>query len=122
MAVCSLTRFTITRGVDNEFFFTVKANNSLLPMVIEPSDTFQVKLVRLDDNTTTDIDRPLEVVDALNGKLRFLVTEAESMSLLSERGQKEDRYYLKPVYKLLLEAATVNNGSFIAQLGKVYVG
>ena len=122
MAVCSLTRFTITRGVDNEFFFTVKANNSLLPMVIEPSDTFQVKLVRLDDNTTADIDRPLEVVDAANGKLRFLVTEAESMSLLSERGQKEDRYYLKPVYKLLLEATTVNNGSFIAQLGKVYVG
>lgn len=122
MAVCSLTRFTITRGVDNEFFFTVKANNSLLPMVIEPSDTFQVKLVRLDDNTTADIDRSLEVVDATNGKLRFLVTEAESMSLLSERGQKEDRYYLKPVYKLLLEATTVNNGSFIAQLGKVYVG
>ena len=122
MAVCSLTRFTITRGVDNEFFFTVKANNSLLPMVIAPSDTFQVKLVRLDDNTTADIDRPLEVVDATNGKLRFLVTEAESMSLLSERGQKEDRYYLKPVYKLLLEATTVNNGSFIAQLGKVYVG
>lgn len=122
MAVCSLTRFTITRGVDNEFFFTVKANNSLLPMVIEPSDTFQVKLVRLDDNITADIDRSLEVVDAANGKLRFLVTEAESMSLLSERGQKEDRYYLKPVYKLLLEAATVNNGSFIAQLGKVYVG
>ena len=122
MAVCSLTRFTITRGVDNEFFFTVKANNSFLPMVIAPSDTFQVKLVRLDDNTTADIDRPLEVVDATNGKLRFLVTEAESMSLLSERGQKEDRYYLKPVYKLLLEAATVNNGSFIAQLGKVYVG
>ena len=122
MAVCSLTRFTITRGVDNEFFFTVKANNSLLPMVIEPSDTFQVKLVRLDDNTTADIDRPLEVVDAANGKLRFLVTEAESVSLLSERGQKEDRYYLKPVYKLLLEATTVNNGSFIAQLGKVYVG
>lgn len=122
MAVCSLTRFTITRGVDNEFFFTVKANGSLLPMVIEPADTFQVKLVRLGDNTTADIDRPLEVVDAANGKLRFLVTEAESMSLLSERGQKEDRYYLKPVYKLLLEATTVNNGSFIAQLGKVYVG
>ena len=122
MAVCSVNRFTITRGVDNEFFFTVKANNSLLPMVIEPADTFQVKLVRLDDNTTADIDRPLEVVDAANGKLRFLVTEAESMSLLSERGQKEDRYYLKPVYKLLLEATTVNNGSFIAQLGKVYVG
>ena len=122
MAVCSLTRFTITKGVDNEFFFTVKANNSLLPMVIEPSDTFQVKLIRLEDNTTADIDRLLEIVDATNGKLRFLVTEAETMSLLSERGQKEDRYYLKPVYKLLLEATTVNNGSFIAQLGKVYVG
>ena len=122
MAVCSLTRFTITRGVDNEFFFTVKANNSLLPMVIEPSDTFQVKLVRLDDNTTADIDRPLEVVDTINGKLRFLVTEAESILLVSERGTSADRYYLKPVYKLLLEATTVNNGSFIAQLGKVYVG
>ena len=91
-------------------------------MVIAPSDTFQVKLVRLDDNTTADIDRLLEVIDATNGKLRFLVTEAETIGLVSERGTSADRYYLKPTYKLLLEAVTVNNGSFIAQLGKVYVG
>ena len=122
MAVCSVNRFTITRGVDNEFFFTVKANGSLLPLVIKPSDKFNVKLVRLSDNTTADINRLLEVVDAPNGKLRFFVSSGESLSLLSERGQKEDGYYLKPVYKLLIEAVTVNNGSFIAQLGKVYVG
>ena len=122
MAVCSVNRFTITRGVDNEFFFTVKANGSLLPLVIEPGDTFNIKLVRLSDNTTADIDRLLEVVDAPNGKLRFFVSSGESLSLLSERGQKEDRYYLIPVYKLLIEANTVNEGSFVAQLGRVYVG
>lgn len=122
MAVCSVNKFTITRGVDNEFFFTVKANGSLLPLVIEPSDTFNVKLVRLSDNTTADINRLLEVVDAPNGKLRFFVSSGESLSLLSERGQKEDRYYLIPVYKLLIEANTVNEGSFVAQLGRVYVG
>ena len=122
MAVCSVNKFTITRGVDNEFFFTVKANGSLLPLVIEPSDTFNVKLVRLSDNTTTDINKLLEVVDAPSGKLRFFVSSGESLSLLSERGQKEDRYYLIPVYKLLIEANTVNEGSFVAQLGRVYVG
>lgn len=122
MAVCSVNKFTITRGVDNEFFFTVKANGSLLPLVIEPSDTFNVKLVRLSDNTTADMNRLLEVVDAPNGKLRFFVSSGESLSLLSERGQKEDRYYLIPVYKLLIEANTVNEGSFVAQLGRVYVG
>ena len=122
MAVCSVNKFTITRGVDNEFFFTVKANGSLLPLVIEPSDTFNVKLVRLSDNTTADINKLLEVVDAPNGKLRFFVSSGESLSLLSERGQKEHRYYLIPVYKLLIEANTVNEGSFVAQLGRVYVG
>lgn len=122
MVVGKPPRFVITRGVPNEFYFTVKANNSLLPMVIEPSDTFLVKLVRLDNNTTTDISRSLEVINAAMGRLRLLISKEESLSLMTERGGKEDRYYLKPVYKLLLEANTTNNGPFIAQLGKVYVG
>lgn len=122
MAVCGLVRFTITRNVNNEFFFTVKANNSLLPMVIEPGDTLDVKLIRLDNNSTVDLNKPLEVVDAANGKTRLLISALEAQGLRSERGERADRYYLIPTYKLIIEANTVNNGVFVAQLGRVYVG
>lgn len=122
MAVCKLEKFTITRGVDNEFYFTVKANNSLLPLVLDPSDVITLKLIRLTDNTTVDLEKVLTHVDRLNGKVKLFITEAESNSLLTERGQAEHGYYLKPVYSLLIEANTVSSGYFTARLSKVYVG
>lgn len=122
MAVCKLEKFVITRGVDNEFYFTIKANNSLLPLVISPSDVILLKLVRLTDNTTVDLEKVLEHTDRANGKVKFVVTEAESNNLLTERGQAEHGYYLKPVYSMLIEATTTSSGYFTARLSKVYVG
>ena len=122
MAVCKLEKFTITRGVDNEFYFTVKANNSLLPLVLDPTDVITLKLIRLTDNTTVDLEKTLTHVDRANGKVKLLITEAESNNLLTARGQAEHGYYLKPVYSLLIEATTANSGYFTARLSKVYVG
>ena len=122
MAVCKLDKFTITRGADNEFYFTIKANNSLLPLVLDPTDVITAKLIRLTDNSTIDLEKTLTHVDRLNGKVKLFITEAESNSLLTERGQAEHGYYLKPVYSLLIEATTVVSGYFTARLSKVYVG
>ncbi len=122
MAVCKLEKFTITRGVDNEFYFTVKANNSLLPLVLQPSDSIVLKLIRLEDNTTVDLEKTLEHIDRANGKVRFMVTANEANQLLSKRGHEEHGYYLKPVYSLLIEATTADSGYFTARLSKVYVG
>lgn len=123
MALCSDSRFTITKNVDNDFIFTIKENGKTTPMPIDEGDTFALKLIRLDDNKTIrDLSSNLSVLDALNGKLRFYLTAAEVNTLLSERGPVEDRYYLKPVYSLLIEATTLVNGVFVARIGKVYVG
>lgn len=123
MALCGNDRFTLTRNADNEFIFTIKENGKTTAMPINPSDTFTFKLIRLDDNTTVDdLSSHLTVFDALTGKLRFFITAAEVNALLTARGKVEDRYYLKPVYSLLIEATTVVNGAFVARIGKVYVG
>jgi hypothetical protein len=122
MALCSVPRFTLSRNVDNEFIFTVKENGTTTPMVIDPQDTFLLKLVLLEDNETIDFSKYLEVETAIDGRLRFFITKEEVDELVSERGPKPDRYYLKPVYKLYIEANTVVNGVFVATIGQVYVG
>jgi len=91
-------------------------------MEIDPSDTFLLKLVLLEDNETVAFTQNLEVENAVDGRLRFFITEEEVDNLISERGPKPDRYYLKPVYKLYIEANTVVNGVFVASIGQVYVG
>ena len=116
-----VTKFLIVKGKENEFFFTIKQNESLLPMEITSGDTFRGKLVRLDDDTTVDLDKRLEVVDSVNGKIRLVVTSQEAANLISERGPKEDHYYLKATYKLLLECSTANNGNFTSRINRIYV-
>jgi hypothetical protein len=117
---CDISKFVITKGLDNNFIFTIKADGSTLPMTIEVSDTFQAHLVDL-SNDTTVLTKNLTVVDATNGKTSLVVTAAETATLTGDKGGKVDRYYLKPVYKLLIECSTVNNGDFIAKVPEVYV-
>ena len=114
------TKFTITKGLENTFVFTIKANGSTLPMVIEPTDSFSAKLVLLDDDSVA-ISKGLTVDDAANGKVTLTVTLAESNSLIKDRGSKTDRYYLRPVYKLIIDCDTINNGKFIAKVSEIYV-
>lgn len=117
---CDVAKFTITKGLDNTFVFTIKADGSTLPMEIEGTDTFEAQLVKLSDGTTA-LSKPLAVTDALSGKASLTITSAETSSLVSDKGTKTDRYYLRPTYKLVIDCATVNNGDFIAKVPEVYV-
>lgn len=121
MGVCNLSKFILTKNVDNEFFFVIKENRKTTPMEIKPTDEFILRLIRLEDNNSVDLTKNLEVVDSLNGKLRFYISAGGVNDLLSERGPKEDRYYAKAVYSLIIEANTTINGVFVARIGKVYV-
>jgi hypothetical protein len=116
-----VTKFLIVKGKDNEFFFTIKQNGSFLPMVIESSDTFVGKLILLEDDVTVVLQKNLTVEVAELGKVKLLITEAEAAQLVTERGPKEDHYYLKATYRLLLECNTVNNGQFTARINRIYV-
>lgn len=115
-----LSRFVITKGIDNNFVFTIKADGSTLPMEIVVGDTFTAYLKNMEDGTTV-LTKTLTVIDALKGKVQLVVTEAEADALVSDRGNKEDRYYLRPNYKLLLGCSTTNNGDFIAKIDNIYV-
>jgi hypothetical protein len=128
MSTCN-DRFNITRGYDNTFVFTIKANGSTLPMEIAVGDTFTASLVRLCEqegvstcpNPRPIVDKALNVVDALSGKVELVLSAAETSSLVSEKGDKVDRYYAKPAYKLVIECSTQNNGDFLAKVDEVYV-
>lgn len=116
---CSTNRFTIVKGMDNEFILTIKQTGTTLPMEIDVSDTFEAKLVKLDGTDEQDVTTTVE--DILNGKIKLTVTAAETEGLLVEKGEKVDNYYSRPTYKLLIDCNTVNNGNFIAKVPLVYV-
>ena len=120
---CDVTKFTISKGSDNTFTFTIKQDNSTLPLSIEVGDTFFADLITLSDNSpyTAVTDKPLTVEDALNGKITLVIPEADTVGLVTDKGAKVDRYYLRPTYKLILKCNTENNGDFIAKVAEVYI-
>lgn len=118
-----VTRFVISKGVDNKFIFTIKQDNSTLPLNIVPEDTFVADLVNLETGTThagAD-NKPLVVESAPNGKVSLSMTASETDTLVTDKGSKTDRYYLRPTYKLVIKCSTANNGDFIAKVPEVYV-
>lgn len=114
-------KFIISKSLPNTYTFVIKQQESTLPMLLDASDTFVGHLYRLDTNEedtnvvlTITKETPYE-----NGKVSMEVTN--TATLQSDRGDKADRYYLLPTYKLVIECDTVNNGQFIAKVDKVYV-
>lgn len=122
------TKFVITKGIANEYYITIKQDDSTLPMVIEPTDTFEVKIFKLSDSSlvatigmTESVDGQISVYSAPNGKLKIVLSDTLVAALVMERGDRADYYYSKPVYRLVIDASTTNNGDFIATIDKVYV-
>ena len=118
---CDVAKFTITKGMDNTFEFTIKADGSTLPMVMTAGDTFDASLINLEDGSTAITKAMVKDADLVSGKTSLIITAAETNALVSDRGSKTDRYYLRPTYKLLIECSTTNNGDFIARVPEVYV-
>lgn len=122
------TKFVITKGTANEYYITIKQDGSTLPMVIKPTDTFEVKIFKLKDSALVatigmiaGADGQISVYDSANGKLKIVLSDALVTALVMERGDRADYYYSKPIYRLVIDASTVNNGDFIATIDKVYV-
>lgn len=121
MATCLNNKFVITKGVDNHFVLTIKQDGSTLPMELTSTDTFVVSLVELDTETEVVSKNASLDSNLLSGKIHVEFTEAEVHTLLVEKGDKVDRYYLKPTHKLIVDCSTTNNGDFIAKIPRVYV-
>ena len=125
----SVSNFTINKGLTNEFILTIKQNDTLLPMIIEYSDTFKLLLINLDtdqiestiDMDSTKADGFIDVYDDANGQIRVTMNPTLTDRLEKERGPKEDRYYLKPTYRIAIECDTLNNGNFVAKIKNISV-
>jgi hypothetical protein len=123
------TDFTINKGLNNEFIFTIKQNDSLLPMIINPSDSFELKLFELETDlleatlysTQSNADGEITIHSAANGQIKIIMTEALVNRLKKERGSKAERYYLKPTYRLSIDGDTINNGMMVAKIDRVFV-
>lgn len=124
---CDTAKFNITKGLDNTFVFTIKANNSTLPMELVATDTFVADLVPLDPLDTTtglsnvSLDLPSSDTAYPTGKVTLTIPSAATTNLVSDKGTKTDRYYLRPTYKLIINCSTANNGDFIAKVPEIYV-
>ena len=120
---CATAKFVISKGVDNTFTFTIKQDNSTLPLAIEVGDTFVADLVLLDGDVPYGpvTNTALSVDDALNGKVSLFISAANTATLVSDKASKVDRYYLRPTYKLVLKCITANNGNFVAKVPEVHV-
>jgi len=125
----AVKNFTINRGLKNEFILTIKQNDSLLPMIIEYSDTFKLTMFNRDteaveavlDMDNAKVDGYIAIHDDANGQIKIVMNPALTSTLEKERGPKEDRYYLRPTYRIAIECDTLNNGNFVAKIENVYI-
>lgn len=125
---CTTEKFVINKGVDNEFILKIKARGTTLPLVIEDSDKFTIRMYLLETNalvaTFTQTDSPEGLItfhDKTNGQILLKIKDTFTTSLQSDRGSKADRYYLKPTHRAVIEAETTNSGTFSASVDLIYV-
>lgn len=115
-------KFVINKGMSNEFILTIKQNDSTLPMLITDTDTFTLKMYKLEDSSeVAGLDSVISVYDANNGQIKITLDSAIVSGLVGEKGGKEDRYYLRPTYRIAIDCNTTNNGAFVAKIPLVYV-
>ena len=115
-----MSKFVLNKGVSNEFIITIKQNGTTLPMVIDAGDTFIAKLHKLSDSSVV-ASPTTSIVSAENGKIKVIFDTNSVNALTMEKGDRADYYYSKPLYELLIDCSTLNNGKFVAKVDKVYV-
>ena len=123
------SKITLYKGIDNIFDLIIKKNKTSLPLELTDLDIFKVHLIDLatDSKIFTltqllgDVSK-VAITDKVNGKITLTIKNADIVNLKSLKGAAVDGYYTKPTYRLLIEADTVNQGRFIATLGRVAVG
>ena len=119
-----MSNFTINKGMANEFIITIKKNDTILPIIISPTDTFKLYMYKLKDNSlvkTLDLSDGIAVYDDANGQIKITMGQVLVDSLEIARGDRSDYYYEKPMYRIAIECNTVDNGKFVAKVNKVYI-
>lgn len=120
------TSVTITPAADSTKYGTY-AELSKLVVEIELTvdniiDTFDAKLYKKsDDSLVLDSEIVTTIDSAMDGRIKLSISGTNTENLEAEKGRAEDRYYLKPLYRLIVNCATTNNDKFVAKINNVYV-
>lgn len=113
-------RFTITKGIENTFDFIIKSDGNTTPIEVAATDSVTAIFKDLETGETL-LSKSLTVGANLEGRVTLVLTEPEVELFKPLRGSRADRFYLKPVYSLILDSDTAANGKFIAKVDWVYV-
>jgi hypothetical protein len=120
----SSSRFVITRGVENVFVFTIKEEGSTLPKDLS-GWAFTGNLYLLSDSASvpTPIGIGAGVVEtpSTSGRVRFTVTSSVANGLVVDKGDKVDRFYVRPTYKLMIVGTKSGEPNIVAKVEEVYV-
>ena len=120
--------FSINKGIDNEFIFSIKKQHEILPLTLDDSDTFEMRIIRLSTRDVVSIinqvendDGVIEFFDKPNGQLLVKLNASMTSTLESEFGDRADRYYSKPMYEILVIGNSLVDGAIQFRIPEVYV-
>ena len=120
--------FSINKGIDNEFIFSIKKNDEILPLTLDDSDTFEMRIIRLSTRDVVSIinqvendDGVIEFFDKPNGQILVKLKALMTSELESEFGDRADRYYSKPMYEILVIGNSLIDGAIQFKIHEVYV-
>ena len=119
-----MSDFIIPKGRDYVFTVKILDKESFLPRDLAAMTDLIVDFI---DNATNcsvdsgDVVVTYEVLNALNGLVKVTVPNAYTSLLTSERGDKVDGYYLKPVYKCVITVKFSDDSDVLSIIDKVYV-
>ena len=120
--------FSINKGIDNEFIFSIKKNDEILPLTLDDSDTFEMRIIRLSTRDVVSIinqvendDGVIEFFDKPNGQILVKLKGSFTSKLESEFGDRADRYYSKPMYEILVVGNSLLDGAIQFKVPEVYV-
>lgn len=120
--------FSINKGIDNEFIFSIKKQHEILPLTLDDSDTFEMRIIRLSTRDVVSIinqvendDGVIEFFDKPNGQILVKLNASMTSTLESEFGDRADRYYSKPMYEILVIGNSLIDGAIQFKIPEVYV-
>jgi hypothetical protein len=119
--MAAVTKFTITKGNQLDFYIIVKEAGTVSPLVLDVGDTFSYTLIEKAKGTKFAEDTAMTIVDGPNGKIKGTITDTVSATLPMKVGMAEDGYLPRASMRLVVKGVTAAQGEFVAAIENVYV-
>lgn len=115
------TTFTIIKGEALSFDINIKENGTTLPLELQNGDSAVFSLINKKTMAKIIDDKPMVIVDYLNGKIRGDISAVESALCPLKRSSAEDGYIPRPNLEIVVTASTALQGDMTAFIRNVYV-